>query len=301
MILAFNMNVRIHGFLIALALPVVAPAQSPPEVIHLWENGAPGFESRKDEPEMAKDWWVRNIHNPSITVFRAPRDKATGCAVVVAPGGGFRELVFNAEGKQAAEYLNTLGVTSFALKYRLPNETNSPYTLDNVRQDAYRAIRLVRSRAKEFQIDPNRIGMLGFSAGGAVVMMVAEENGDGHPDAVDPVDRVNGRPNFQMMVYPGGHAPETIPCDAPPAFLLCANDDEYGCDEVTLALLKKFRDAKVPVEAHVLARGKHAFNMGDRSEFLAVRKWPQRMADWLADSGFLKSAGTPRVGEGGNP
>jgi acetyl esterase/lipase len=281
------MHTRIQGFLLALALPAVAFAQSQPEVIPLWEHGAPGFESRKDEPEKAQDWWVRNVHNPSITVFRPPKEKANGCAVVVAPGGGFRELVFNAEGKQAAEYLNSIGVTAFALKYRLPGEENSPYTKDNVRQDAYRAIRLVRSRAKEFEVDPKRIGMLGFSAGGAVVMMVAFDPGDGDPKAPDPVDRVNGRPNFEMMIYPGGEPPARIPSDSPPAFLLCANDDEYGCDKVTIDLLQKFREANVPVEAHVLSRGKHAFNMGDRSTFLAVRHWPQRMADWLSDSGFL--------------
>ena len=119
-------------------------------------------------------------------------------------------------------------------------------------------------------------------------MMVSFDKGDGDPNATDPIDRVNGRPNFQMMVYPGGNPPKKIPSDAPPAFLLCANDDEYGCDKVTIDLLEKFREAKVPVEAILLARGKHAFNMGDRSSITAVRNWPQRMADWISDSGFLK-------------
>jgi acetyl esterase/lipase len=261
-----------------------------PSVIHLWPNGAPGFESRKDEPELAKDYWVKNINNPSLTVFLPPKDKANGCAVIVAPGGGFRELVFNAEGKQVADFLNPLGVTVFVLKYRLPNEEHSPYTLDNVREDAHRAIRLVRSRAAEFHIDPNRIGMLGFSAGGAVVMLVAFEPGEGDAKAADPIDRVSGRLNFELMVYPGGKPPATIPANSPPAFLVCANDDEYGCDQVTLDLLQAFRTAKVSVEAHFFAQGKHAFNMGDRSTFAAVKGWPQRMADWLGDRGLLKPA-----------
>jgi acetyl esterase/lipase len=282
------MKTHIQFLLFTLMLPVLALAQSQPKVIPLWENGAPGFEDRKNIPELAKDYWVRNINNPSVTVFMPPKEKANGCAVIVAPGGGFSELVFNAEGIQAAEFLNSIGVTAFALKYRLPNGENSPYKFENVRQDAYRAIRLVRSRAGEFNIDPNRIGMLGFSAGGAVIMMVSFEKGDGDPMAADPIDRINGRPDFQMMVYPGGNPPQIIPADAPPAFLICANDDEYGCDEVTLALLQKFRDAKVPVEAIFFAQGKHAFNMGDRSTFAAVRGWPLRMADWLNDSGFLK-------------
>ena len=284
------------GLFVALLLPLAAMAQSGPEVIHLWPNGAPGFESRKDIPEDAKDYWVRNVNNPSITVFLPPRDKANGCAVVVAPGGGFRELVFNAEGKQAAEFLNTLGVTAFALKYRLPNEEHSPYSPENVRQDAYRAIRLIRSRAGEFQIDPSRIGILGFSAGGALVNMVAYAKGDGDPAAADPIDRANGRPSFEMMVYPGGEVPKIVPADTPPAFLICATDDDYGCDKVTLDIYEKFRAAKVPVEAHFIVRGRHAFNMGDRSQYAAIRGWPQRMADWLGDSGFLKPMGGAATG-----
>lgn len=280
---------RLAPLFLAL-LPVAVFAQAEPMVIPLWLNGAPGFENRKNEPERAQDWWVRNVHNPSITVFLPPPGKANGCAVVVAPGGGFRELVFNAEGRQAAEYLNSLGVTAFALKYRLPNEDGSPYRLDHVRQDAYRALRLVRGRAAEFHVDPKRIGMLGFSAGGAVVNMVAYDKGDGDPAAADPIDRVNGRPNFEMMVYPGGNPPRRVPGDTGPLFMVCANDDEYGCDKVTLALLNEFRAAKVPVELHLFAEGKHAFNMGDRSTFSAVRGWPVRMADWMKDRGLLQPA-----------
>ncbi len=275
-----------------LLLPVMLLAQAQPQVIPLWEKGAPGFESRKDIPELAKDYWVRNINNPSVTVFLPPAGKSNGCAVVVAPGGGFRELVFHAEGEQVAEFLNPLGVTVFVLKYRLPGEQGSPYSIDNVKQDAYRAVRMVRSRAGEFQIDPKRVGMLGFSAGGAVVMMVAYDKGDGDPNAADPVDRLNGRPDFQMMVYPGGNAPQVVPPDTPPAFMIVANDDEYGCDEVTLDLLVKYRNAKVPVEAIFFARGKHAFNMGDRSEYAAIRNWPQRMAEWMGDSGFMTGEGS---------
>lgn len=282
------MKTKFQKLFLLLILPVFALAQPQPEVIPLWKDGAPGFESRKNIPEQAQDYWVRNINNPSVTVFMPPKEKANGCAVVVAPGGGFRELVYHAEGEQAAEFLNSIGVTVFVLKYRLPNEENSPYSLENVRQDAYRAIRLVRSRATEFHVDPNRVGMLGFSAGGGVIMMVAFDKGDGDQKAPDVIDRINGRPNFQMLIYPWGKAPEKISPDAPPAFLLCANDDEYGCDKVTLDLFQKFRAANVPVEAIFLAKGKHAFNMGDRSPLKTINTWPQRMADWMSDSGFLK-------------
>ena len=284
-------NLRFHCTLIALVLPALAAAQQQPDVIHLWPNGAPGFESRKDEPEQAKDYWVKNINNPSITVFAPPAGKANGCAVLVVPGGGFRELVFNREGTQAAEFLNGLGVTAYVLKYRLPKQVGSPYTMEDVRRDAYRALRLVRTRAGEFHIDPNRIGILGFSAGGVVVTMVAFDKGDGDPSAADPIDRTNGRPDFEMMVYPGkDEIPEVVPADTRPAFLVAANDDEYGCDQAALALLEEFRDAKVSVEAHFIAQGKHGFNMGDRSSFKAINHWPDRMADWLSDRGLLRKA-----------
>lgn len=264
-----------------------ASAQTAPQVLHLWPNGAPGFESRKDIPEQAQDYWVRNVNNPSITAYLPPKEKANGAAVVIAPGGGFRELVFDAEGRQAAEFLNSIGVAAFALKYRLPGEPNSPYTKENVRQDAYRAMRLVRSRAAEWNIDPHRVGMLGFSAGGEVVSLVAYTSGDGDPSAPDPIDRLNGRPDFQMLVYPGGGVPNEVPKGSPQAFLIVANDDDWGCDKVTLQFYEKLRTANVPVEAIFLAQGRHAFNMGSRSNLITVKTWPQRMADWMGDRGLL--------------
>jgi acetyl esterase/lipase len=281
---------RIPSLLLCVVLPLSSLAQTQ-QVIHLWPNGAPGFESRRDMPEEAKDYWVRSINNPSLTVFPAPKEKANGCAVVVAPGGGFRELVFHAEGEQPAQFLNSIGVTVFVLKYRLPNQEHSPYSVDNVKQDAFRALRTVRSRAAEFGVDPNRVGILGFSAGGSLENLIAFESGAGDPAAADPVDRLSGRPDFVMEVYPGGKTPDVVPAGTPPAFLLAANDDDYGCDKVALDLYVKFRAANVPVEAHFIERGRHAFNMGDRSIYSAIRGWPQRMADWMGDSGFLVPKG----------
>jgi acetyl esterase/lipase len=260
-------------------------------LIPLWNQGAPGFESRRDLPEEARDYWVRRINNPTITVFLPPREKATGAAVVVAPGGGFHELVYVNEGVRAAEFFNSIGVAAFVLKYRLPGEENSPYTIDNVRQDAYRAMRLVRSRAAEWQIDPHRVGMMGFSAGGALVSLVAYAPGNGDPSAPDPIDRLNGKPDFQILVFPGGPEPQTIAADAPPSFLIVANDDEYGCDKVTLNIFEKLRAAGVRTEAVFLAQGKHAFNMNERPNLLTVMHWPQQLADWMHDSGLLTPAG----------
>ncbi len=269
-----------------------ANAQSAGEVIHLWEAGAPGFEDRKDDPEQAESYWVKSIHNPSITAFFPEQEKATGAAVVICPGGGHRELVFKAEGVEAAEYLNSIGVAAFALKYRLGREEGSPYEIEqHALQDGQRAMRLVRSRAAEWGLDPTRIGILGFSAGGEVVSMLSYADGSGSADAEDPIERVSARPDFQILIYPGGLGiPESIPSDAPPAFLLVANDD-FGASRNVVSLLPKFRSAGVPVEMHVYARGGHAFNMGNRSKLTTLQTWPRRLGDWMKDNFILDPEG----------
>lgn len=269
-------------------LPAAVMAQDKPVVIPLWTKGAPGFESRRNEPEQAKDYWVKNIHNPSLTVFLPPADKANGAAVVICPGGGHRLLVYTAEGLEPAKYLNNLGVTVFVLKYRLGRDTLSPYKIDvHARQDGYRAMRLVRSKAAEYGLDTNRIGMMGFSAGGEVVDMVAYGDGKGDSHAADPVDRLNAHPNFVIQIYPGPlFIPDVLPADAPPAFLLAANDDAC-CSVSVMSLLEKYRAAKVPVEVHIYNRGDHGFNMGSRSKLQSISTWPQRLADWLADNNYL--------------
>jgi acetyl esterase/lipase len=266
-----------------------ATAQDTAIQIPLWPNGAPGFESKRNEPEEAKDYWVKNIHNPSITVYLPPKDKATGTAVVIFPGGGHRLLVFNAEGRDPARFLNSIGVAAFIVKYRLFREDSNLYSLDReVRQDAYRAIRLVRSRAAEWNIDPGKVGTLSFSAGGEVAELVAYGPGKGDPSAPDPIDRADGKPNFQMLVYPGPlGVPGTIPADAPPAFLIAANDDPC-CSAPVVSLLERYRAAKVPVECHILSGGNHGFNMGYRSSLKAVKAFPLLMANWMADMHLLK-------------
>lgn len=284
-----------HTFVLGalLFLTLTAYTQNPDE-IPLWKNGAPGFENRKDEPVQAKDWWVKNIHNPTITVFLPPKEKATGAAVVICPGGGHRQLVFTAEGTDPAKYFNSIGVAAIVLKYRLAREENSPHTLEkHVKDDAYRAMRLVRSKASEWNIDSNRIGIMGFSAGGEVVAMVAYSPGDGDPNAPDPVDRLNGRPDFQILIYPGPlFIPSTLPTTAPPAFMLAASDDAC-CSGPVITLLQKYRAAQLPVEAHIYTQGDHGFNMGYRSTLASIKGWPQRMADWMADNHFLNATVTP--------
>lgn len=278
-------------FFIEIFSPKYGMAQAKPLVVPLWPHGAPGFENKKNEPEQAKDYWVKNVHNPSLTVFLPPKEKATGAAVIICPGGGHRLLVYNAEGVEPALFLNNLGIAAFVLKYRLSREEGSPYSLDkHPMQDAYRAMRLVRSKAKEWNIDTARVGMLGFSAGGEVVDMVAFKSGKGEATAPDPVDRLNGKPDFAMLIYPGPLSiPDSISSDSPPAFLLAANNDTC-CSESVVRLLSAYRKAKVPVEAHLYTQGSHGFNMGNRSKLKSLTTWPQRMADWLSDNNFLDPA-----------
>ena len=271
--------------LLLAALPLTAQAQDAPKVIPLWEKGAPGFEDRRDEPEQAASYWVKNVHNPSLTVFLPSKDKATGAAVIVCPGGGFKELGFNGEGVAPAQFLTNLGIAAFALKYRLPRETNSPYSLPkHAREDGQRAMRLVRSHAKEWGIDPNRIGIMGFSAGGEVASLVAYSPGDGEAKATDPIDQLSASPSFQIMIYPGPLGiPEVIRTNAPPSFWLAANDDRQPARTIA-EMLPKYRAAKVPIEVHLFAKGGHAFNMGNRSKLVTVKGWTNRLADWLADN-----------------
>jgi acetyl esterase/lipase len=275
-------------YLLLCIMPIGVMAQDNTTVIPLWPKGAPGFENRRNEPEQAKDYWVKNIHNPSLTVFTPPAGTANGAAVVVCPGGGHRLLVYTAEGVEPAKYLSNLGITVFVLKYRLGRDTLSPYKIDvHAKQDGYRAMRLVRSKAAEYGLDTNRIGMMGFSAGGEVVDMVAYGEGKGDQNAADPIDRLNARPSFLIQIYPGPlYIPDVLPADAPPVFLLAANDDAC-CSPSVVKLLDRYRAAKIPVELHLYTRGDHGFNMGNRSKLQSINTWPQRMADWLADNNYL--------------
>jgi len=272
-----------------LAISGLHSKQNKPFVVPLWPNGAPGFEKLKDVPEQAQDYWVKHINNPSLTVYLPPKEIATGAAVVIAPGGGHSLLVFGAEGTDPAVFLSKLGIAAFVLKYRLGREDGSPYKIDvHARQDGLRAMRLVRSRAAEWGIDPNRVGFLGFSAGGEVASMVSFGPAAGDPGAPDPIDQLNARPNFQLSIYPGPlGVPDTLPADSPPTFMVVANDDG-GHSDVVISLISKLRAIKVPVEVHLYAQGGHGFNMGYRSKLQSVKGWPARMVEWLTDSGYMK-------------
>ncbi|MEL6896429.1 MAG: alpha/beta hydrolase [Planctomycetota bacterium] len=290
-------------FLFSLVVTETVAADEPveqPAVVRLWPKGAPGFESRANEAEEAKDWWVRNIHNPSLTVFQPSQDKRCGVAAVIVPGGGHRKLVFDAEGTMMARHLTKLGITAFVLKHRLPRQENSPYDLNvHPKQDGIRAMRWVRHHAKDYDVDPERIGMVGFSAGGEVVSWVTYGDDD-VTVAVDAIDQQPFRPAFQVLIYPGplgipelGKFPDRD--RLPPAFLVVAADD--GAAENLIKITTAYRKRKTPVELHLYARGGHGFNMGQRSTRKSLRSWPDRLDDWLKDEGWTRTTKKLRVAE----
>lgn len=290
------MNYRFHWFTAFIVLlgcnaseqtVFAQPKFTNGQQVPLWENGAPGSLDRKSEPENAKDYWVKNVHDPSLTVYLPEEGKSNGTSVVIFPGGGHRMLVVTAEGYEPAEYFADLGVTAFVLKYRLAREENSPYKIEvHPKQDAQRAIRWVRSHAEDFKIDPEKIGIVGFSAGGEVASLVAYANFKGSPEAEDEIDKASCHANFQVLVYPGPLGlPQIIPATAPPTFLVVANDD--GLSQFAIDLLQRFRRSDVPIEFHLYAKGGHGFNMGNRSKLKSISSWPDRLTDWLRDSELI--------------
>src|SRR3954467_12910161 len=202
------MIVRRLALLAAVAAGMIAApaaAQFVPlhgTVIPLYPNGAPGSETRRSEPEVAQDYWVRNVHNPSLTMFPADPGHANGAAIIIIPGGAHREIVWTSEALNFARALNRMGISVFALKYRLAREQGSTYTIEGTAAgDARRAVRLVRAHAADYGVDPHRIGVMGMSAGGELVSLIAD-----NPDlarsasripATDAIDRESARPDFQ--------------------------------------------------------------------------------------------------------
>jgi acetyl esterase/lipase len=293
------------------AIPSTPPAEPahPPSVI-LWPYGAPGSEAHKNEAEVV-GWRqedivfpiIYNIHNPSITPFLPAKDKATGCAVIVAPGGGHMFQTIGREGYDLGQWLADHGIAAFVLKYRLarddanPRGTPQPYAsvANFAGADAARAVRVIRSRASEWGVDPKRVGIIGFSAGGEVAAELIAADDMGTPDATDPIDRLDARPNFVGFAYPGlpqswYAADWTPPKDMPPAFLLCASGDR---DNIAgpggqVKLYTALRTAKVPVELHIYEEGGHGF--GVRPWSYSVAGWPDLFKAWLNDRGLLNKS-----------
>jgi acetyl esterase/lipase len=292
--MATNFNLR-KLCLVCFLLSAVATlhgADLPKEIL-LWPNGAPGSEGKTGDEKVrvadTGDHVVSNIHRPSITPFLPPADKATGCAVIVAPGGGHRELWIDHEGNNVARWLSEHGVAAFVLKYRLARETNSTYTVDGqALADAQRAMRLVRSRAKEWNMNPSRIGVMGFSAGGEVAFLAAQSFDQPVTNAVDAVDSLSALPAFQALIYPGSLRRLEPATNSPAAFLVCGANDRPDISEGLATVYLKFKQLKVPTELHIYAGTGHGFGLRANNTQPAG-KWIERFDEWLAESGFLKN------------
>ncbi|MYM66730.1 alpha/beta hydrolase fold domain-containing protein [Pseudoduganella sp. FT55W] len=271
-------------FVMLLALCAHAGAQQLP----LWPEGAPGSEQRRNEAEKVENTYVSNIHAPSLTVVRANPRHANGAAVIIVPGGGHRMLVWQNEGMVAAKSLNRSGVTAFVLKYRLARDQGSSYSIENdAAADLRRAVRWVRAHAAQYGVDPHRLGIMGFSAGGELVSLVADNPEPSPPARQDAIDKLSARPDFQVLVYPGPlGSPAKAAQNAPPAFIVAGSNDKC-CMPPALNLYQQLVAAGVSAELHLYADTDHAFNMGQRSERLSDVHWPDRLADWLSDSGWL--------------
>lgn len=268
-----------------------ASAQQTGPSIPLWPNGAPGSESRRAEPETVRDTYISNVHAPSLTVVPADPRHANGAAVIVVPGGGHRILVWMNEGVHAAKALNRFGVTAFVLKYRLARDPGSNYSIEgDGAADLRRAVRWVRANAAQYGVDPKRIGVMGFSAGGELVSLVADNPAP--PAGTDALDKVSARPDFQVLIYPG---PLGVPAkavqSAPPAFIVAGSLDKC-CAPPAIGLYQQLTAAGVSAELHMYADTDHAFNMAQRSERVSIAHWPDRLADWLSDGGWLVPRGS---------
>lgn len=279
---------------VAALLAGPALAADPP-LIPLWDKGAPGFEARKDEKEVrdrqnkAGEYRLTNVHNPYVTVFLPAKEKASGAAVVLVPGGGHRELWPKHEGENVAEWLRERGIASVVLRYRLAREKDSPYKIDvHAVQDGQRALRLVRGKAAEWNVDPARVGMMGFSAGGELTALVCNKADKGSPDAADPLDKLSATPDFQGLVYSGpqGIRGATVTKDTPPTFMVVGDVD--GAAGWLIDHAQALRKAKVPVELHVYAKAPHGFGYRPGQSARPADAWPQRFEEFLGVHGMLK-------------
>lgn len=273
-----------------------AALSAQPKTEPLWPNGVPGAKGEADEDK------------PTLTYYAPKRGKGA-TAVVVCPGGGYRNLAMDHEGVQIATWLNSLGVSAFVLKYRLGPKYHHPAQMNDVQQ----AIRTVRAKAVDYGIAPDKIGVWGFSAGGHLASTASTHIAAGEPDAADPIARVSSRPDFAVLTYPvisfiteyvhkgsrlnllGENPSEAdqrlmsnelqVTRQTPPTFLVHSNEDTGVPPENSVLYYLALRKAGVPAEMHIYERGPHGFGLGSLD--FALRSWPERLADWMRVRGLL--------------
>jgi acetyl esterase/lipase len=275
--------------------PVWAQNANAPQTILLWPNGAPGAQGDTDADK------------PALTIYPVTQNHAdTG--IVVFPGGGYQNLAMDHEGKQIAEWLNHLGIPAFVLRYRLGMKYRHPIELG----DAQRAIRYVRAHAGEYGVNPQRLGIWGFSAGGHLASSAGTHFDAGKPDSSDPIDRQSSRPDFMILAYPvitmrepyvhrgsrehllGAHPPDElvnlmsnelqVTKDTPPAFLFHTSDDPVVPVQNSIEFYLALRKAGVPAEMHIFEHGRHGVGLAKDDPALSI--WPTLLANWLKARGL---------------
>ena len=286
------------GFAFGAGLLLAQPARAPKPDL-LWPGGAPGALGDED------------VDKPTLAAYPVPGDRSVGSAVIVCPGGGYVNLSMDKEGDQIARWLNSIGVTAFVLKYRLGPRYHHPVELG----DAQRAIRTVRYKAAEYRVQPDRIGIMGFSAGGHLASSAGTHFDAGKPDAADPIDRMSSRPDFLILCYPVisftnfvhqgsrrallGDNPDPklvenlsgelqVTAQTPPTFLFHTTTDTVVPVENSVHFYLALRKAGVPAEMHIYERGPHGVGLAPTDE--ALSSWPARLADWLRVRGLLNAA-----------
>jgi acetyl esterase/lipase len=284
-----------------LLLSVCVARAEKPLVLDVWPEGKPpgvkevkgGETVQPDTPGARKVIRLTKIDRPTITVFRPAAEKDTGACVVVCPGGGYHILAWDLEGTEVAKWLNVLGVTAVVLKYRVPRPPGlkKDEQPQGPLQDAQRALRLVRSKAAEWKIDPKRIGILGFSAGGHLSASASLKAPS--YDAIDKVDEQDCKPNFAVLVYPAylanakkdGLLPEfKVTKEAPPMFLAHAHNDGVPAEGSVLLYLA-LKKAGVAADLHIYSKGGHGFGLRKSDD--PCHTWPARAGEWLKREGWL--------------
>jgi acetyl esterase/lipase len=298
------------GLVACLSNPAPTTRTAKPQVVALWPGKAPeepgsiGAEKVVMSPKLDRKQvevtestrMVTNVTRPTLTIYRPAKDKDKGTAMLICPGGGYWNLYWELEGEEVAAWLNTLGVTGIILKYRVPRRPDETKGEPARRplQDAQRAVRLVRSKARDWGIDPHRIGMVGFSAGGHLVIATATGFEKQTYTPVDDVDKISCRPDFVVAVYSGylkdknrdELAPGlTIPAKTPPVFLAHGGSDLISPPEHSVVMYRALARAGIPAELHVYAGAAHDF--GVRPSDRPCSQWTRSCADWLRQGGFL--------------
>jgi len=289
-------------------------AQEKPAVIEIWpgkvpeEPGTIGPEkivmspklTRKEVEVTESTRMITNVTKPTLTIYRPARDKDTGTAMLICPGGGYWNLFWELEGEEVAAWLNSLGVTGIILKYRVPRRPDEIKGEPARRplQDAQRAVSLVRSKAKDWGIDPKKIGMIGFSAGGHLAIATATSFEKRTYEPVDDVDKVSSRPDFAILAYSGYLKAKdkdalalglSIPAGTPPVFLVHGSDDIISPPEHSLFMYLALKRAGIPAELHIYANTAHDFAV--RPSDRPCSTWIRSCETWLRHQGFLKTGG----------